>query len=618
MVTRLGVAAGIPTCCMLLALPGCALLPRYESIDKGPTPYSIDRLADELDPWLLADGLGDGLIVEIDWVEGCKPGPRTLRGFERVLHRYVPASRQIEIVLDDEIPLVAWDDNIERAGHDATIQRLVEVFAGTVARPEPGVEKRYVLFVPERRGSYGVSQAWEVERNERTILVQGVIVAREAHERSAKLWLSRDRFERGTLIHEFGHQFGLVTNDLHERVHPHMHHCTGLKCLMALPTPRVIVRNAPLGLFNRFPLDYCRRCQEDIRRAQAYWRQQMETDPDYAASLERKREVRDIQANLNRLARSERHEEVLEQIRELRARFPDEAGWAGTEARALAALGRYEEALACLLTNLESDPDDPRYWRQRQQAGRILVGFGRHDEAVELFDRALMRSADPYQFEQSTWVLRTALVGEGRYAEAAELIEELLARGHEMSFARKSMAVGLAAYMRLAGMLDEADERVTKGLRDRKYRVLWLQEARTLRLAQGRTEEARDLLFEMRDNAERGFLDATEPRKRWGYGWTSIPLLAESGELEKARARAHELDSSGDPDGTRPPTAMTKKTPAWMALGELDRAAELVEALSINERGLTDPCGMKTLEPLRRSRDHSHLFECCPVRSHDP
>ena len=251
---------------LLVSLGGCA----YRAIDSGPGEFPVESLARDLDRRLLAEGYADELIVEVDWVAGCEPGLKTIAGLERILDKYLAPGLKYEIYLDDEIPLELWQPETNPLSE---IEKLVRQFASDDVKRAARLEHRYVLFVPSAGGRNGFATNWILGREStEPITVEGLVVARAIHERQAKLWLSRDKFERMTLIHEFGHVLGLVTNDRHERVDAgHEHHCNRLKCVMAHPTMRVILRNAPPGLFNVFMKDYCKACQEDIRRAQEYW-----------------------------------------------------------------------------------------------------------------------------------------------------------------------------------------------------------------------------------------------------------------------------------------------------------------------------------------------------------
>ena len=182
---------------MLVIVP--LALPRYPAVASRAEPYPPEELAAEFDQALLREGVSDRTVVEIDWVEGCEPGPQAIAGLEAILKKYSPPNHAVEIVVDQEIPRAAW---------------------------------RYAL-----------------------------------------LWIDLDRLERMTLIHEFGHLFGLVGNPRHERsAAGHRGHCNDLHCLTAHPTLRVIARNFAAELFNQFMTDYCDACQGDIRRTQAYWR----------------------------------------------------------------------------------------------------------------------------------------------------------------------------------------------------------------------------------------------------------------------------------------------------------------------------------------------------------
>ena len=158
-----------------------------------------------MNPWLLAEGFSDRLEIEVDWVEGCKPGPKTIEGLRRIAVEYGPPGRPVEITLDDEIPRAVWDGSRDQG--DQREQRIVEKYADLSDAPyDPEFRsgRLYVLFVPASRyGLNGYSTGWFVTRGDSRVLVDGIVVFRAPHARYAKLWLSLDKMERMTLIHEF-------------------------------------------------------------------------------------------------------------------------------------------------------------------------------------------------------------------------------------------------------------------------------------------------------------------------------------------------------------------------------------------------------------------------------
>jgi len=268
----------------------CRLLPRYPAMEESDQPYPVEKLAEQLDPWLLADGFSVQTVVEIDWVEGCKPGPETIGGLEAILHEYSPPRHPCAVILDTEIPLARWNET--RASRDA-MRALADTYARAEQALVPGTEWRYVLFVPDLGPRlFGYSWTTWTERGGNAIEVRYVVVSHEAHAKFAHLWLSLDRMEEMTLIHEFGHVLGLVQNPRHERTGAwHRLHCTSLDCQMAHPTPRVIARNFFPGLFNHFMHDYCDACRSDIRRAQEYWSERQKAGPEYRRQREAAREA---------------------------------------------------------------------------------------------------------------------------------------------------------------------------------------------------------------------------------------------------------------------------------------------------------------------------------------
>ncbi|MCP3979586.1 MAG: hypothetical protein GY716_09690 [bacterium] len=243
----------------------------YRPIDPGTEPFPASTLARDLDRSLLAEGGADRLVVEVDWVEGCKPGPKTIAGLDRILDKYLADGLDYSIELDDEIPADRWDD---REPVLPLIRDLILEFAADgFPRSPPGHERRYAIFVPAADGLNGFAFNWRGREGADVVKeLKGLVVAREPHRRYARrTWLGVDKFERTTLIHEFGHVLGLVTNDRHEMNVVESRHCTRLGCIVTRPTTRVILRNSIPGLFGVLPDDFCKLCRRDIERARAYW-----------------------------------------------------------------------------------------------------------------------------------------------------------------------------------------------------------------------------------------------------------------------------------------------------------------------------------------------------------
>src|SRR3989442_7111926 len=88
-----------------------------------------------MSPSLFADSFAERVEVEVDWVEGCRPGPKTIEGLREILQKYGPAGRPVEISLDDEIPRAEWDEPVPPGPYGLTrfapggsydrVQRLV-------------------------------------------------------------------------------------------------------------------------------------------------------------------------------------------------------------------------------------------------------------------------------------------------------------------------------------------------------------------------------------------------------------------------------------------------------------------------------------------------------------
>lgn len=592
-----------------LTTASCMILPRHRSIAPARGTWPDEAMARSMNPWLLAEGFSDRLEIEIDWVEGCKPGPKTVEGLRRVALEYGPAGHPVEITLDDEIPLKDWK-TAGPSGDDPE-QKIVERyadFAGAPEDPEFRTAHLYVLFAPEARmhGLNGYSTQWIVPRGGDRAGVDGIVVYRAPHERYAKLWLSRDKMERMTLVHEFGHQLGLVRNETHERLEPYSRHCTSLKCLMALPSRRVLFRSAFAGFFNILPTDYCARCREDIRRAKAAWRDAMAHDASYRESRVAERRAARLSISLETLREQGRHEEVLEAIARSRSDGGMNQSLRSLEILSFAALGRLDEARRLLDL---SDPDDRL--RLSWSLGRGLMRAGRYEEAASLFDRDELRRARQYEFEQSCWVLLAALDGAGRPQDAVSLLDELIGRGRVISFHPfEGMRVRRAQFLRKAGRMQEALGEARKALRVRKRRRYWRELAAELLDESGSKDEARALRHEWLSDEERALARAKEPVVSWELSWRVARVRALLGETAEARSTI--AQGGAAPEGTGVDRTLWTEAPALAALGDWDAIAALVRKQGTDS--FYDACLQEELAPMRADSRYADLFSVCPKR----
>ena len=599
--------------CLLLLLPVvCVLLPRYPAVAPGHDPYAVEKLAEQIDPWLLGEGFSERTVIEIDWVEGCRPGPQTVGGLDATLRKYGPPHHPIEVVQDQEIPLLEWN---QLSSERDRVDRLVQEYAGVERASTPGTEWRYVLFAPDAEGYFGHVFTSLLERGGVTTQVSGLIVSRSAHRPYAKLWISLDRLERMTLIHEFGHLLGLVGNPRHERKDPaHRNHCTSLTCAMAHPTPRVIARNAFAGVFNQLITDYCADCQADIRRAQAYWHDRETEGSAYRERRQRERGARAAALSIQTLVENKHDADMLERVHELRSAWPEYPGWDELEAQALIGLDRTDEALVFQLRALPTDLAAPTYWRSRWVLDRLYVGVGRYDAAIALFDRAALASAEEYEFEQSAILLDQALSSCGRYDEAVALLDDLLARGKPVSFWPERMRTRRAALLRRAGRMKEADDAVSRALDDRRRRAIWLEQAARLRHAQDRTADERALWQELLQGAETGLLAAKDAPERTALEWSAVQCLARFGQIDEARRRAASVEAAVD-GAAEPRSRLEAELSARAALGDWNTVAELIRAVPIVERAYASPCQLEDLAPMREIPAYDDLFRLCPHRT---
>jgi hypothetical protein len=596
----------------------CVPLRRYPSVAPRDAPVARERLAERLDPWLLSEGLAERVVVEVDSVEGCEPADLVLDGLRDVLVKYGPAGRPVEIERSDVIPRSEWD-RLVADGSDPAVGAIVSAHADPVRAP--GTEHRYALFAPGAEGFFGYSDTWWVERDDVPHAVRGVFVSRDAHAAVDHLWISLDEIERMTLIHEFGHQLGLVSDPRHERRHPeHRMHCTRLDCAMAHPTARLYLRNVWRGVFDVWFDDYCPECRAEIRDAQAEWRWQRERKPDWAATLreERASEARDREriGELVRLHRAKAWGDLLAET----DRWLEEDSGSRLAHRyrtvALVELGRLDE----VAEELASDPDPhrPPWVHAACSVARAWVAEGRHADAVALLGRVMdPRGVAPSlaapDYEQVGFALYPALEGLGRFEEAAAIVLALDARPpFSYWMTPGGLEILAASLSRRAGDLDRAERVLARVRRSRLVRHLAAEELYRLRVAQGRSAEGRKQL-------ERT-LAALRERTGSGNGdgaaegvaevlWRAR-LLALLGDDAGARDELAHAESLGESAG-RPEAFATYVAEAHAALGDLDRAAELMRARPANA---PDVCALEWAEPLRHDPRHADLLAHCPAR----
>ncbi len=594
--------AGLAVLAIVVVGVGCIALPRYKSVQprKGPAP--LTRIAERIDPWLVADGLAKKVVIEVDWVEGCKPGPLTLAGLQRVVEKYGPPGRPVEIRTDDEIPLSEWESSAKSNDGER-----VEALVGAHAEPvhETGVEPRYILFAPlSKRGLFGFSTTWQFQRDGLDDSVSGVVVFRAGHERYAKLWISLDKLERMTLVHEFGHQFGLVADPRHERTGYHRGHCTRLDCSMAHPTRRVIVRNFIPGVFGHFFTDYCRECQAEIRMAQVEWRKQQAADSEWAAKRIRERQIRGGLQDLFRLYSERKFIELLEAVDARLRQDSSSSSLHRYRRMALVGLARFDEMRA----DWEAFPSEgaSQWARESWTLAHGLIAAGRNTEVAALY-RGKLDSMEDFEYERSSLVLKEAFEGLGEYAKAADVCLTLLATDHHITFERSGMQLSAVDLLRRAGQLERAEQVLEPLMKKSRGRALGT--AAQLRRAQGREPEARALWEEeLAPLLNRDSKFKTKAMEQSAL-YHAAEILARLSRLDEARATIQSAEGLSVSEEERRPW---DQIDAWAVVGDFEKTAELVR--SVNAAGWTayDTCTPEELLPMRADQRYSDLFQHCP------
>lgn len=274
---------------LVIAVPSCRAVLRSPAAAPAPEPsrWTAHSYVDGMNPFLLTDLVAASVVVEVDWVEGARPTAKATRAAELTLRKYCPAGKRIRVQVDDEIPRHRWEDAAQGA------RGLGDLAAEYVDHDPAAWEQQdliWVLYVPRSgrwfgEDNFGDSTTVTFERDGELRTVSTVLVSSEKLSRSARLWITAARIDRSTLVHELGHKLGLVSHPGHsQKGSPG--HCSEPQCVMTHPRLRSLLYGAlPALLAGHIPRDYCRRCRDDIRRAQVWWKRLAAADPTYVRGL---------------------------------------------------------------------------------------------------------------------------------------------------------------------------------------------------------------------------------------------------------------------------------------------------------------------------------------------
>lgn len=525
--TRRGSALGsVTVLSVLLISSGCRSILRYPAIDPNKEPLPVVQLADSLNPFLLTSITSPRLVVEVDWVEGSKPAPRAIKALSKLLKKYNPPDREIEVIVDQMIPEADW---ARLAPHEVPEPALFEKYLSRDPRA-PGEEVYHVLFVPGAQGHFGYANEIVIEIAGRPVLLPFLVVSTHEAQHHATLWITADKILQSTLLHEFGHPLGLVKNPRHEN-RTNGFHCTETECLMTHPTNRVIFANFLRGFFTgRLPWDYCKKCQEDIRRSQFYWKQKAFGDSGFRAQLLRQREAKDWSFGV--LSRMDRGDwsGALTAARRAREIDPNLPLSTCALPLVLAAQGEIDAALT-EMRGIDRMTSETALFINT--IGHFFLRWGRYQAAIEYFEKF------PVQDGQTHRILLEALSGQRRYEDAAQMAAE------------QNWNLDAAKYWRLAGRLDRAAASIQEELSRIEARNSWWsgvakEEAGLLAGAQGELDRRRRWFeagirdFERglanRENSEldkRFFLHQISRLKaRLGDCGSALELLKDTAELQ--------------------------------------------------------------------------------------
>ncbi len=219
-------------------ITGCAV---FRKPAAGPA-------TDPLRSAVLLDASAPQLLIEIDYIKGSQPRPRALKLMKRRLELYLDKPGGVEIVLDEELPLEAWD------GTYPTLVGLVRSHASPVV---DGSAYIYGIVGPQYKTFRGMSyQPGDIHG------VDFPALALFTDRVRGVLWVTRAHQEGSVLLHEVGHLVGLVNNDAHRDGG----HCTNGWCLMydGIDWRSGTIFALPTLFAGQIPTHFCRDCRRDL------------------------------------------------------------------------------------------------------------------------------------------------------------------------------------------------------------------------------------------------------------------------------------------------------------------------------------------------------------------
>ena len=467
---------------VLALFSGCAGL-LHAPAEGRPQGQSVETvLLDGMNPDFLAPGVRQ-VQVEVDWIEGWKPGEVALQALQAEIRQWAPTGTDVSVRVDSPISRLDWSAAEDTFGHTAALVRA----NGDPTGGEEHVTQLHVAYVPTlrpfgMRGALGVTLPLPHGTGADEMRMS-LVLGTEQIQKIAALWIGPRKVERTVLVHELGHALGLVSDGAHQhRGDPS--HCRNSSCLMVSSGNKAaMVVGAPRAIFlGRLPTKFCSVCRGDLESARHLFAAS-EQDPVAWAKLVAERRAADRDQWIAFLLQSGDIERAVTELQSPEHAPSLEGLW--TLSRTLRGLGRWEEALGA---GRRLEALDPQGRSVQCRAGPLL-DMGRWEEALQEIEQAKTLGTYEWRLEAQ------ALLGAGRAQEADDRIRLMAEQqvnnpGMSTWLLRHRLWLWRAAGdpARAAGLLADVPPRDL-----RADPALAVEAGRAL-LAGGSTEQARKLL----------------------------------------------------------------------------------------------------------------------------
>jgi tetratricopeptide (TPR) repeat protein len=590
---------------LLFAIFDCRAAP-----PQTPTSAEVESRPEQvLAPAFYDPKYSNRLEIVVVPVEGESPSAKALAGFQLYLNELAPPGAQWRVTIGTTVGRVDWN-NAQPSGVGPLLDTVFKAAA-------PGLMPQVVIVYPPprspiARGRLGEGAIWLFGSTDPPRIVYGFFVYSDVVTSEARLLVSADDVEQSTLVHEFGHLLGLVTNLKHADSRSPSH-CLDKRCVMAHVDLAFEMRNALalMGL-QAIPRHYCAQCMHDVQIGQQSVSELRHRDPaalDNVEAVRTAKILRDLAESEYRLGRTDIAIKALQAARKV---DPSSAAVQATLTDYLVASGKTQDRGQGRGAGLV-----PTDRISAMKTGQELCNLGRYSAAVELLEPWSRGWSDAHSMMRFGRIWTRALIGARRSMDAATFWSDLAQNATLTPSEQHSARFESGRALRRAHQYVAAAEVFEPDLQysGLKRASAAIQLAR-IDIARGDVvSRGRHLLVAIQELEPMGRVDPPS-----GFqGVQALALLslacALDGRTDQALTTLGRLEAALQ---ATPQSAITWRVMTFSALHDNQHAMEALHRISVTEFDQFDPCLEEDLEGLRAAKPKDAAFLRCHVAGTEP